>query len=287
MSSLKTPLLLLICLLSAGCEHVEPTNISPINNSGRLLFGDLTVGDENLPFAHLSSHAGYTKLRGGESVCAQLTDLWSGEEFIVTSIVPPWPSDDPYLTLLIEVDGNLNLHTNWKTDTLDLETIHMRQYSGFFKCIPIIVRNDGNREDVIVRIKQDSYSYALRSTDTEFGKNQLHYGFLLAGEDFSSSKLLVSYNKSSILETTVLTIPSDKIPLKQSSLAVYVLINEDTSTGKLYLIDCPLNIPRQIATDLQLNPGLVPEECIQMDSIRIQKEFRRLDFRLPDLQELQ
>lgn len=286
MAPLKTTIMVLLLTTLAGCGYQEPTNISPINNSGRLLFGDLTVGDENLPFAHLSSHAGHAKIHGGERVRAELTDLWSGENFILSSIVPACPSDDPYLTLLVELDGELNLRARWKSDSLDLESIHLKKFSDDFDCIPIVVRNEGNRNDFIIRVKQDVYSYALRSSDADLGQNQLHYGFLQTGKKFSNNRILISYNRDATLETTVLDIPLDKLPLRQANSAIYVHINQESTNAKVYLLNCPPSTPRQVAENLQIHSDLIHEEYIEINTLRIQKEYRRHDFRLPDLQEL-
>jgi hypothetical protein len=281
----KTHVLILCLFFVFGCRHKEPTNVSPINNSGRLLYGNLSIGNEHIPFAHLSNYAGYEKFTGGETLNAELTDLWSNETFTLTSTIPPCPSDDPHTTLLVEVDKTLNLIAKWKSETRDLESIHFAEYSTYFNCLPIIIRNDGNRRDFVIRIRQDKYSYVLRRTETDSINDAINYGFLQRGKQLMRNTILVSYNKGPTLETTIASIPIDSLSENPDISAVYVYMNQETETAKVYFLRRTPNSPRDVAESIQNNPEIIPLEFLEVETSKSDKEFRRLDFRLPDLEE--
>lgn len=120
----------------------------------------------------------------------------------------------------------------------------------------------------------------------QLGQNQLHYGFLQTGNKFSNNRILISYNRNTTLETTVLDIPLDKLPARQASSAIYVHLNQESTNAKVYLLNCPPSTPRQVAENLQIHSGLIPEEFIEINTLTIQTEYQRHDFRLPDFQEL-
>jgi hypothetical protein len=282
----RTSLLLLCLSIVLGCRQKEPTNVSPINNSARLLHGTLTIGNESIPFDHLSNYAGYETFAGGETLHAELTDLWSNETFTLTSTIPPCPSDDPYITLLVEVDKNLNLDAKWKSETRDLESIHFSQYSNSFNCLPIVVKNDGNRKDFVIRIRQDEYSYALRRNETESNDDMLYYGFLHRGKQIVRNNILISYNKGPTLETTIASIPIDTLSENQDISAVYVYLNQEMNTAMIHFLHRTTNNPRDLAESIKINREIIPLEFLEVTTSKIDKEFRRLDFRLPDLEEL-
>lgn len=283
----KLPFSAFLFFLTAiiGCSNREPTNISPINNSGRLLYGDISIGNEHIPFAHLSNYAGRDQFDGGEQIHAKITDLWSNETFTLTNTIPPRPSGDPYVTLLIEVDQNLRLNSKWKTESRDLESIHFAQYSSYFNCMPIVVKNDGNRKDFVVRIRQDAYSYALRRYETESRGNLLHYGFFQREKRLVRNTILVSYNQGATLETTVATIPMAKFVENPNISAIFIHLSQEKHSAKIHFLTGTQHNPRVVAESIQNNLEILPSDFLEIGTSKVNKEVRRLNFRLPDVEE--
>lgn len=275
--------LIIYLILFIGCRYQEPTNVSPINNSGKMIHGTLYIGQEQIPFAHLSNYAGLEKLEAGELVDAHLFDLWTGIPFRLSSTIPPRPADDPSMTLLIELDKKMCLNVSWKTKPGSLEDIHIEQYCTSFACIPLIIANNGKRRDYVVRLKQGAHSYAFYRTEYNERLEALNYGFLLQGSDVEEGLLFVSYVGGTVLETNYFRLPNDLQSISLGISALFIQIDQDKDIARIYVLENTSQNPRIVAHDLKDSKVVLPPNYIEVKSGEINKEVRRNGFRLPDI----
>lgn len=108
-----------------------------LNNSGKVLSGNVSDGKEEAPFHHFSSHGGLEPINGGEEVSVTVTDLWAKEIFTLKGIVPPAPSGDSYRSLMLEIQKDQVLAVSWKTDSITLMERHFNYMRANFNVIVI------------------------------------------------------------------------------------------------------------------------------------------------------
>jgi hypothetical protein len=284
MSHFLRILILLIATSTLGCRYEEPTNISPINSSGRILVGDFKIGDDQAPFAHLSNHGCFRKYRGGDIVTAKLTDLWSDEEFQLSGIVPDCPSDDPYITLVLEVNKDLELKVTWETFTQYIDDRHIDRFIAQFDCVPIILQNQLITEDhSIVRMRQGIYSYWFTREIKDYTDHEvLHYGFVHKQQDSEDAIVLVSFVTPSALETTFFTLPIEKIQKNPDVTAVYISLEHEQKCARVYfLTKTPAN-PRIVTKQIHSSVLAIDGDFIELPIRKTDQEIRKHERRLPD-----
>jgi hypothetical protein len=283
MKSLISISLILCFTTLCGCRYQEPTNVSPINNSGKMVHGTLVIGQEHIPFAHLSNYAGVEKFEAGDLVEANLFDLWTGIPFQLRSKIPPRPTDDSFMTLLVELDKKLCLNVSWKTKPGSLEDIHFERFNASFECLPIVVANHGPRRGYLVRLKQGSDSYAFYRTEYNEQLEALNYGFILQGSEVDEGLLFVSYVGGPVLETNYFRLPNDLQSASPGVSALFIQVDQDKDVAKLYVLNNTSQNPRSVADELKDGKIELPATYIEVQSGRIDKEIRRDGFRLPDI----
>lgn len=285
---LRSLVITLLGLLTAfGCRDKVPTSVSPMNNSGKFVTGNLIIGQEDIPFDSLSIHIGAQTVRAGELVEANLINVWSDEHFHRTGRVPVCPTDDPYATLIVELDKTQNLNLYWKTEVGSLQDIYLERYYRDFKCLPIVVANRGPRKDYVVDMKQGPQAQAFLYTDQDSNQDCLYYGFVHQDENLPPSSIFVSYIQKPALAAHCCRLPTNLSTLNKNVTALLLDITQDQETAKLYLLENTSTNPRLIAEDLQAQSLQLPAEPIEFPTFRIQSEVRRYGYRLPNIKDLE
>lgn len=274
-------------LAAVGCHMDVPTAVSPINNSGKFVTGTIVIRSEQIPFASLSNYAGFEKFQTGDTVEANIVDVWSDQRLHLTSKVPPCPTDDPYPTLLVELDKTQNLKVYWKTEVGFLQDIHLKQYYRNFNCLPIVVANHSPRKDYLIKMKQGSYSYRFQHTDSDANGDSLYYGFLHQGEGLPEGVIFVSYVQGPVLETTFCKLPTNIKDLNPDVTALFLDITKDQEFAKLFLLKGTSTNPRLIAADYQSQFLPLPQAYTEFKTFRTNSEVRKYGFRLPDSADLE
>ena len=287
MKLLSLVIALLGLLTAIGCRYEVPTKVSPMNNSGKFVTGTMVVGEESIPFASLSIHIGAQKIRAGDLVEANLINVWSDEHFHLTNRVPVCPTDDPYATLIVELDKTQNLNLYWKTEVGSLKDIYLEQYYRNFKCLPIVVANHGPRKDYVIRWKQGPQAQAFLYTDHDSNQDRLYYGFVHQDETLPPSSIFVSYIQKPALAAHCCKLPTNLSTLNKNVSALFLVFAQDDETARLYLLEDTSTNPRIIAEDLQEQRIQLPLEHTAFPTFRIQSEVRRYGYRLPNIKDLE
>jgi hypothetical protein len=268
-----------ICL--CGCREFTPTDIATINNSGRLLLGNFTVGNEQAPFAHLSSHSGLESFHGGENVNVQVTDLWSQESFSLEGTVPIRPEVNKPISLLLEIQKDLTLRISWKADSLSLRQHHVAYIQKEFDCLPILIRNEHAADDSIVRSLQEKYSFEHNRWSDLSMNDPLTYGFTLQG-NIVANKIFVSLEQGEVLRTRFLELPADFKLRDPEISAIYIRLEEGKEHAQVYPLKGTNSDPLSLANDFQEGKIDVPKVAIEVKVFETTEEIRRGIIRLPD-----
>lgn len=287
MSPCNFVVIALLFISAVGCRHEVQTSVSPMNNSGKFVTGTMVVGEESIPFASLSIHIGDQKIRAGDLVEANLINVWTDEHFQLTGRVPPCPTDDPYATLIVELDRTQNLNLYWKTEVGSLKDIYLEQYYRNFMCLPIVVANRGPRKDYVVDMKQGPQAQAFLYTDHDSNQDRLYYGFVHQDETLPPSSIFVSYIQKPALAAHCCKLPTNLSTLNKNVSALLLVFAQDDETARLYLLENTSTNPRIIAEDLQAQRIQLPLEHTDFPTFRIQSEVRRYGYRLPNIKDLE
>lgn len=285
---LLTLVIALLGLLTAfGCRYEAPTSVSPMNNSGKFVTGNLIIEQEAVPFDSLSIHIGAQTVRAGYLVEANLINVWTDEHFHLTGRVPACPTDDPYATLIVELDKTQNLNLYWKTEVGSLKDIYLEQYYRNFMCLPIVVANRGPRKDYVVDMKQGPQAQSFLCTDHDSNLDCLYYGFVHQDENLPPSSIFVSYIQKPALAAHCCKLPTNLSTLNKNVSALFLVFAQDDETARLYLLEDTSTNPRIIAEDLQEQRIQLPLEHTDFPTFRIQSEVRRYGYRLPNIKDLE
>lgn len=287
MKLLKFTIAILSLLTATGCRYEAITSVAPINNSGQFVTGTITVAQESIPFASLSIHIGAQRIDPGDLVEANLIDVWSDEHFHLTGKVPACPTEDPYATLIIELDSTRNLNLYWKTEVRTLADVHLEQYYRNFKCLPIVVTNHGPRKDYVIRWKQGPYSQAFLYTDHDSNRNRIYYGFVHQDENLPHSSIFVTYVQEPALSAHCCKLPTNLSTLNKNVTALLLDITQDQEMAKLYILENTSTNPRLIAADLHAQRIQLPTDYTEFPTFRIQSEVRKYGYRLPNIKDLE
>lgn len=277
-------ILSILCVANIlGCRHQDPTNVTPINNSGKMVYGTIKIGQEEIPFSHLSNYTGIEKFDAGDIVVADLIDLWTGERILLRGTIPTQPNVDPDVTLLVEVNKNRELKISWLVAPGTFQDIHFRQFQSSFKCIPLVVANHGRRRGYLVRVKQGTSSYAFFHMDHDDRFNAFNYGFLQQGSDVANGLLCVSYVDTSTLETLCFKLSNDIQSNNPDISGLFLDIDQDQELAKLFLLKNTVTNPRELANDLKEGNLKLPSSFVEITPYKTDKKLRDDKFRLPDL----
>lgn len=200
-----------------------------LSNSGRVLSGNVSVGKEEAPFYHFSSHSGWEPVNEGEEVSETLTDLWATEIFTLKGVVPPAPSGDSYRSLMLEIRKDQALAVSWKTDSITLMEHHFNYMRANFNVVPIVVHYEAKRPDFYSYMRQGSYSQGLYKSDYGYVDKVLSYGFLHQGTT-SPGTVMVSRERNDELQTRFFQVSQDLKTNFPNTTAVYVHL---TVTGRI------------------------------------------------------
>jgi|GEM_PF-6989018 hypothetical protein len=277
-------LISLICEL--GCNRPIPPSITMLNNSGKVLSGNVSVGKEEAPFHDRYSHGGWEPINGGEEVSVTVTDLWSTEIFTLKGIVPPAPSGDSYRSLMLEIQKDQVLAVSWKTDSITLMEHHFNYMQANFDVIPIVVHYEAKQLDFHTYMRQDSYSQGLRKSSEGVVDKVLSYGFLHQGTA-SPGTVMVSRERNDELQTRFFQISQDLKTNFPNTTAVYVHLTEDSDEAEVYLLSDTTDDPWQLTQDLLAEKIQLPMISFKVPISDTLREIRTGNMRLPDPEEIE
>lgn len=282
--TLKYTILSILCVATfSGCRHQSPTNVTPINNSGKMVYGTIKIGQEEIPYSHLSNYTGVENFQAGDPVAANLIDLWTGERILLRGTIPIRSNSDPDVTLLVELNKNLELNISWLDAPGTFQDIHFRQFQSSFTCIPLVVANHGKRRGFLVRVKQGTSSYAFFHMDHDDRFNTFNYGFLQQGSEVANGLLCVSYVDASTLETFCFKLSNDIQSKNPDISGLFLAIDQDKEFAKLFFLKNTTTNPRELANDLKEGKLKLPSSFVELTPYKTDKKLRDDKFRLPDL----
>jgi hypothetical protein len=276
----------LFFIFASGCERSKPTTIATLNLSGRELVGNFFVQRETAPFVSNSLHTGELTLKGGETATVDLVDLWTEETFQLQGVVPERTRNENSNTLLMTITKDLSLSLSWKSKKQSLTEIQIDNFLNNFKCIPIIIHNQGPRADFVVRLIQEKYVHVCDRQYIEPTSHFINYGFLHLAQPKSDCILAISYGPGVFTETRFAEIPMDFINSSTTPLTAYLQVNQSSETALLYLLKNANPDPRITAENTEWGKNLLHEPSIKISLKRTTDHVTRRNFCLPDLNSL-
>lgn len=278
--------LTLLGTILVGCKPTEPTSIATLNCSARELVGTFSIGRENAPFANESIHSGTTSFIGGESVSVTLDDLWTENNFHLTSIVPPRPKHDHNNLLLLSIDEDMQLKITWKIGSESLRDLRLKHLTEERKCTPIVIENSGIRTDFVVRSKQGPYASICDRSYLDPTNRFVNYGLVYSDDAASDCLVLISYGPGVYTKTIAVNLPKHLFTPGSNLNTLYLYVDQEKHRAILYKWNCTTRNPRIVAKEfLQTNRSeftLIAE--LKTDSIA--NHFYKNNFCIPNLNDL-
>ena len=254
-----------------------------LNNSGKVLFGKVVVGNEEAPFAHISSHAGHETFVGGEKILVSVTDLWSKETFTLQGIVPHAPTDTLPHSLLIEIQKDQSLKITWNRDSISLPERHFTYMRANFDVLPILIYNNCELPDFRVYLRQGIYSQGYYLNGQDASGRVLTYGLLYQGT-VEPGTIMVSRIKDKDLQTRYFQIPQNLKTDFPNTTAVYVHLDENNDEAEVYLLTHTQADPLQLTQELQQKKLQLPVLSLKVPISETKREIRSGNIRLPDVE---
>lgn len=269
-------------LLWLGCKSSQPTSIAMINASGRELTGKVVIKNDIVPYADNSLYTGLESYRENESINISLKDIWSGDTYSTSTVVPPQKTDDQGL-LLVCIRKDLSILTTWKNDTTSLKDRKNELFLQDFQVLPIVVRNEGSRADYLTRLIQSPYVYRCDRLYVDDSIHFINYGFLITSADSTDCKVTVTYGSGTSAKTCIAAIPKVIILANQNATTAYLHIDQAKHIAKLRFLEKTDTDPRRVAEDILLDRIDLTAPPHHIDVKRIAKHLDVDGFVIPDL----
>jgi hypothetical protein len=270
----------------SGCEHHSSTSICTIDNSGRELAGTLLIDNQKITYADCLVHSGNRALVGGELVRIDVTDIWTEVSYSVTATVPPTPQSSQSNLLNIYLTKEMKIVLNWDDSQMDFDDLKAAYILKEFNAIPIIIEVRGSRTDFIARTIQGNWVRICSKMEGASNSQTLYYGFVHKEDKSVSSIVAISYVGQPLMNTILAKIPSDFLKRTPETSALYLAINQDSSTALLYALSDTSSNPRLLIHSLRNGSIELPKQSLDIELRKTSREVTRHNIRLPDPDEV-